>query len=201
MRITEIGNDERYAFLDLLLLGDEQPEMVEKYIDKGRMIVLYDDACARPAGEAVVIKLHDGAFEIKNIAVDPCFQKRGYGSALIRHIQDLCSREGDCVLFAGTGDSPSTLGFYRKCGFEYSHTVKDFFTENYDHPIYEDGVLLADMIYLKKRVPASWRRKAECSACPAAKTGLLKPQNNTCIKPLLHIVLPEHGATMDAEQG
>lgn len=169
MQITEIGNDERHAFLSLLLLGDEQPEMVEKYIDKGRMFVLYDDACARPAGEAVVIKLHDGAFEIKNIAVDPCFQKRGYGAALIRHIQDLCSREGDCVIFAGTGDSPSTLGFYRKCGFEYSHTVKDFFTENYDHPIYEDGVLLADMIYMKKMVPASRRRKAECGACAAAK--------------------------------
>ena len=73
------------------------------------------------------------------------------------------------MIFAGTGDSPSTLGFYRKCGFEYSHTVKDFFTENYDHPIYEDGVLLADMIYLKKSVPASRRRKAECGACAAAK--------------------------------
>ena len=76
MQITEIGNDERHAFLDLLLLlGDEQPEMVEKYIDKGRMFVLYDDACARPAGEAVVIKLHDGAFEIKTSQLTPASRK------------------------------------------------------------------------------------------------------------------------------
>jgi hypothetical protein len=28
--------------------------------------------------------------------------------------------------------------------------LKDFFTDNYDHPMIEDGVLLADMVYLKR---------------------------------------------------
>lgn len=50
----------------------------------------------------------------------------------------------------GTGDTPSTLSFYEHCGFRISHRLKNFFTDNYDHPIYEDGKLLTDMVYLRK---------------------------------------------------
>ena len=53
-------------------------------------------------------------------------------------------------MYVGTGDSPVTLNFYTKCGFVRSHTVKDFFVDNYDHPIYENGRQLVDMVYLKK---------------------------------------------------
>lgn len=52
----------------------------------------------------------------------------------------------------GTGDSPSTIPFYEKCGFIRSHSIKDFFTDNYDHPIYEAGTQLIDMIYLQKKI-------------------------------------------------
>lgn len=48
------------------------------------------------------------------------------------------------------GDSPLTIPFYEKCGFTRSHTVKNFFTDNYDHPIYECGIHLVDMIYLQR---------------------------------------------------
>lgn len=39
--------------------------------------------------------------------------------------------------------------FYENCGFTYSHRIPDFFTDNYDHPIYEAGKQLKDMVYLK----------------------------------------------------
>lgn len=52
----------------------------------------------------------------------------------------------------GTGDSPLTVPFYEKCGFTRSHVAKNFFTDNYDHPIYECGVLLTDMIYLRRKI-------------------------------------------------
>lgn len=55
-------------------------------------------------------------------------------------------------MMVGTGDVPGTLAFYKSCGFEYSHCIKDFFTENYDHPIIDNGVLLKDMIYLKRKI-------------------------------------------------
>ena len=50
----------------------------------------------------------------------------------------------------GTGESPLTLPFYEKLGFKYSHRIKNFFIDNYNHPIYENGILLKDMVYLKK---------------------------------------------------
>ena len=59
-------------------------------------------------------------------------------------------REDYSVLQVGTGDSPSTIPFYEKCGFVRSHIIPNFFTENYNHPIYEDGIQLVDMVYLKR---------------------------------------------------
>ena len=52
----------------------------------------------------------------------------------------------------GTGDSPLTIPFYEKCGFVRSHIIPHFFTDNYDHPIYEDGVQLVDMVYLQRKL-------------------------------------------------
>ena len=51
-----------------------------------------------------------------------------------------------------TGESPLTLPFYEKCGFTVSHRIPDFFTKNYDHPIWEAGVLLKDMVYLRRKL-------------------------------------------------
>ena len=48
-----------------------------------------------------------------------------------------------------TGESEKTISFYKNCGFVYSHTVKDFFINNYDHEMFEGGKQLRDMIYLK----------------------------------------------------
>ena len=50
------------------------------------------------------------------------------------------------TLQVGTGDAPSTISFYEKCGFVRSHIVPNFFTDHYDHPIYDGGVLLVDMV-------------------------------------------------------
>ena len=56
------------------------------------------------------------------------------------------------VLQVGTGDSPLTIPFYEKCGFKKSHIKENFFADNYDHPIFECGVRLVDMIYLRKEL-------------------------------------------------
>ena len=55
-------------------------------------------------------------------------------------------------MLVGTGDSPLTVPFYEKSGFVRSHSIKNFFIDNYDHPIFEGGVQLTDMIYLQKKI-------------------------------------------------
>ena len=53
------------------------------------------------------------------------------------------------ILQVGTGDSPLTIPFYESCGFARAFTIPNFFTDNYDHPIWECGVQLVDMVYLR----------------------------------------------------
>jgi len=122
--------------------------MVDRYLERGTMYVLTDRGVK---GECVVTDEGDGVLELKNIAVDPACHREGYGRALIEFIAGKY-RGQYAVLQVGTGDSPLTIPFYEKCGFTRSHCVKNFFTENYDHPIYEGGVQLVDMVYLQRKL-------------------------------------------------
>jgi len=147
MSIYEVSENKK-KYMDLLLLADEQEDMIEKYLEKGTMYVLEDDGIK---GECVVTEEDKNILEIKNLAVVPDCHKKGYGRALIEFIAEKY-REQYCILQVGTGDSPLTIPFYEKCGFVRSHSMKNFFTDNYDHPIYEGGVQLKDMIYLRKQL-------------------------------------------------
>jgi hypothetical protein len=53
-------------------------------------------------------------------------------------------------MYVGTGDCHSSLSFYNFCGFTEFHRIKNFLIENYDHPMFENGKQLVDMVYLKK---------------------------------------------------
>ena len=144
MKIYEILQEKR-TYLPLLLLADEQPEMIETYLSRGRMFVL-DDGGVK--AECVVTDEGGGLLEIKNIAVQPECQGRGYGLALIRYIEEQFRRDFT-LLQVGTGDSPLTVPFYEKCGFRRSHSIPNFFLDHYDHPIFEAGKQLIDMVYLQ----------------------------------------------------
>ena len=77
------------------------------------------------------------------------FRSKGYGKALIRFICDFYQNDYKTML-VGTGETPTILSFYEACGFVKTHRVKNFFTDHYDHPMFEGGIQLIDMIYLKK---------------------------------------------------
>lgn len=145
MKITEIKNNKK-RYLDLLLLADEEEAMIDRYIDRGRMFVLTDGDVR---SECIVTDEGDEVLEIKSLATYPEYQGRGYARALIEFILDRF-KDSFSVLQVGTGDSPMTLPFYEKCGFVRSHVLPNFFTENYSHPIYEGGVRLVHMVYLKR---------------------------------------------------
>ena len=83
-------------------MADEQEDMLDKYLERGEMFVLDDHGVK---AECVITKESDGVYELKNIAVLPQYQRRGYGKYLI---------------------------------------------DNYDHLMFEDGIQLIDMVYLKR---------------------------------------------------
>lgn len=145
MKITEI-KEQKKRFLNLLLVGDEQEDMIDLYLERGTLYVLEDDGVK---AVIVVTDEGDGILEIKNISVDPGCQRKGYGRILIDYVAQTYRGRYTC-LQAGTGDSPLTVPFYERCGFVRSHSIPNFFLENYDHPIFEEGVQLVDMVYFRK---------------------------------------------------
>jgi len=139
--------DFKWDYRELLLLGDESLRMIATYLDRGDLFVLEAERAARAV--CVVTDEGGGVAEVKNLAVAPEFQRQGYGRLMLAHAEAFC-RGRFARLQVGTGESPRTLSFYRGCGYRYHHRIPNFFTENYDGPIVEDGVLLRDMVYFSK---------------------------------------------------
>lgn len=147
MRIIEVTENKK-EHLDLLLLADEQEDMIDCYINKGKMFVLDDNGIKC---ECVITDEGNGVLEIKNIATVPEFQRKGYAKAMIDFVIRTFNGQYS-ILQVGTGDSPMTIPFYEKCGFVRSHIIPNFFTDNYDHPIFECGIQLMDMVCLRRSI-------------------------------------------------
>lgn len=147
MEIREIKEDKK-IYIELLLLADEEERMIDEYLERGQMFVLDDEGIK---AECVVTQEGDNIIEIKNIAVYPKYQKKGYGRKLIEFVENKYKNDFD-IIRVGTGDSKITIPFYENCGFRRSYCIKDFFVNNYENPIYEDGIRLKDMVYLEKKL-------------------------------------------------
>jgi len=143
--IRQVRKDKR-NYLSLLLLGDEQEALIEGYLDRGDLFVLQrgGEACA----VCVVTREGPGLYELENIAVAPEHQRQGLGRALVDFVWNWYSDLR--TLRLGTGDSPSTMGFYQALGFRETHRERDYFLRYYDHPIYEDGKQLRDRVCFQK---------------------------------------------------
>lgn len=147
VRIERIVESKK-QFLDLLLLADEQEDMIDKYLPGGDLFALYDDNLK---SVCVVVPINADTCELKNIATYEQYQGKGYGRALIHFVLNFYKNDYKTML-VGTGETPRILSFYQSCGFEVSHRVKNFFTDNYDHPMFEEGVQLVDMICLRRNM-------------------------------------------------
>lgn len=141
--ISKVNDKQKY--LSLLLLADPDENMLNKYLGKGNMYILNDKQYG-DVSECVIIDLGNGIAEIKNLATFLAFQNMGYASYLIKYLFNILKNTYHTVM---VGTSDYGVGFYKRLGFVYSHTINGFFTDNYPEPIYENGVLCEDMIYLK----------------------------------------------------
>ncbi len=144
MVIRKVEDDKR-EFMDLLLIGDESVDMIERYIEPGSLHVGSMDN--KDIAVIVVVENNDDSVEIKNLAVDAAFRRRGIGRRMLEYVENLYP---DKKIILGTGETPSTLRFYQACGYRYSHRIPNFFTDNYPNPIVEEDVTLRDMVYLYK---------------------------------------------------
>ena len=132
--------------LDLLLLADPEEEAIDKYINDCEIFEFYHKDIL--IGQGAIKQLSSTIYEIKNFAIYEKFHNCGYGKILINL---LCKKylESFKNIEILVGTSEQGVGFYKKCGFQFSHVIKDFFVTNYKQPIFENGIQCKDMFYLK----------------------------------------------------
>ena len=65
--------------------------MIDRYLERGTLYVLEEDGAVRAL--CVVTDEGGGVLEIKNLATDPAWQRRGYARALVDHVAD-AARDG-----------------------------------------------------------------------------------------------------------
>jgi GNAT superfamily N-acetyltransferase len=145
MKIEKITENKK-QFLDLLLLADEQEDMIDNYLHYGDLFALYEDDLK---SVCVVVAIDSETCELKNIATYEEHQGKGYGRALINFISEYYKNDFKTML-VGTGEVPWILSYYESCGFEMSYRIKNFFTDHYNHPMFDGDIQLVDMVYLKK---------------------------------------------------
>lgn len=148
MNIRKLQPDE-IPPLDLLLLADPSQKLVEEYVKRGHCYVAEVDS--HPIGVYVLLPTRPDTIELVNIAVSEELHGQGYGKMLVNHAIEQARELGYATIEVGTGSTGVTqLALYQKCGFRMTGIDRDFFVRHYEEEIYENGMLLRDMVRLSQ---------------------------------------------------
>ena len=100
-----------------------------------------------------IIKSSLDSLEITNIAVVESKQNQGVGKYLVDAICKAAEQRGYRSINVATGNSSiGQLAFYQKAGFRIVAVEMNYFVNNYEEPIYENGILCRDLIRLVKKL-------------------------------------------------
>ena len=120
---------------------------MEAYLEQGECYVAEEKEEIN--GVFVLVPLSDLTVEIKNIAIREDRQKQGLGKKLLQEAIRVAKNRGFESIEIGTGNSSiGQLALYQKYGFRISSVIKDFFIDQYDEVIMENGIQCMDMIRL-----------------------------------------------------
>jgi ribosomal protein S18 acetylase RimI-like enzyme len=148
MIIRPLSSEETLPY-DLLLLADPSVKMMGKYIFASSVYVAV--LAEQIVGILVLFPIDKTLIEIKNIAVLETHQGKGIGKKMLAFAFSEAKEKGFQDIQIGTANSSiGQLVLYQKMGFEMNHILKSFFTDNYPEPMYENGILVRDMVVLKK---------------------------------------------------
>lgn len=130
----------------LLLEADPSVEHVNQYLEDS---LCYVATLQNEIVGVCVLKLKNkNRIELFNIAVLPENQKSGIGSQLLQFVIERLKEKNIESVELGTGTFGYQLSFYQRFGFRVDSIHKDYFIDNYDEPIFENGIQLKDMLRL-----------------------------------------------------
>ena len=131
---------------ELLLEADPSIEHVNQYLKDSLCYVAV--LKKETVGVCILKPIDKFRIELFNIAVLPEKQKSGIGSQLLQFVLDCLKKKKFKSVELGTGTFGYQLSFYQRYGFRADSISKDHFINNYDEPIFENGIQLKDMLRL-----------------------------------------------------
>lgn len=135
----------------LFLLADPSYQQINTYIKESVIYGAYLDGIL--IATYALLPIDKQTVEIKNIAVSENIQRKGVGTVLLKHAKKIAISRGFKEIIIGTSNSSIyQLLFYQKCGFEIDKLHKNFYLENYQEAIFENGIQAKHMIILTQKV-------------------------------------------------
>ena len=138
---------------ELLLLADPSKDLVDEYVKRSDVFTARRND--ETLGVIVLFPLTAETTEIKNVAVKIEFQGQGIGRYLIENVIQTASLNKQISICIGTANSSvRQLYLYQKLGFEITEIKRNYFTDNYSEPIYENGIQAKHMLVLTRQLNA-----------------------------------------------
>lgn len=137
---------EQDAPYDILTIADPSEELIRKYLQDSQCYI--GKVNGKTVGAYILRKNDASTMELLNIAVVPEYQAEGIGSELLKNVIETSKGLGAGKVVLGTGTFGYQLAFYQKAGFRVDSIEKNFFLDNYDEPVIENGIQLKDMLRL-----------------------------------------------------
>ncbi|MBD2701394.1 GNAT family N-acetyltransferase [Spirosoma sp. BT702] len=147
--ITEASPDDDLPH-HLLLLADENQALIDAYLPSSQVYLLrIDTTCL-----GICLLQYRGEIgEIMNIAVEPDYQGKGLGRALLAHVIDAAGRQGVQRLLIKTGNSGiGQIALYQQQGFDLIGVNYNYFLEAYSDPIWENGIQCKHQLVFELRL-------------------------------------------------
>ena len=175
LTIREAREDELDALLPLLLLA-EPSESALRWSLRNLSDTVYrmdeaDDENAVGGGRlvgAATVRWRRDPCEMLELAVWPARQGAGLGKNFVAWLVAEARRRGKSELFVGTSStSAANIIFYQKCGFRVDHVRYDYFWY-YEEPVYENGLIVRDMLVFRHTFDGGGNTPAEDSRAPVS---------------------------------
>ena len=136
---------------ELLLLADPSKDLIDEYLKCSEVFASTQNG--EIIGVIVLCPFTAEITEIKNVAVKTVFQGQGIGRYLIENAVQIASLNKQTSICIGTANSSiGQLYLYQKLGFELTEIKRNFFTNNYAEPIYENGIQAKHMLVLTQNL-------------------------------------------------
>ncbi|MCA0984749.1 GNAT family N-acetyltransferase [Halobacillus yeomjeoni] len=140
---------DRESLKKYLLLADEDEKIVEGYLNEGMMYAITVNQ--EVAGVCLFIEIEDETIELKNLALDKRYRRKGIGKKTLEIATEIHHRSYTYMEVGTANCSLDNIAFYQKAGFRFHKIKKDFFLR-YPSPIVEFGIQALDMVVFRKKI-------------------------------------------------